>query len=311
MPKQKNVIYETFGKANISPRTKNAYIKRLLLIDPTGGTSGIDFFTNTDDILKRLSDRSINAKKATIASILSLFKYYGKSTKKIEKAKEVYKSELTDVNNEINSKSNELSEKDKDNWVSKEDIIKKFNSYTRKYRKIIKKNPKELTDDEYKTLLEYVILSLYTLTAPRRERDYFLMFINNDELNTLDLEKQQFVFREYKDKKALGEQIIDIPDKLFTIIKEYVRIMLDRFQVDKDKPVKFLVKPSGYFILRGDIAKYLTDIFGKNVGATSMRRTFATEKYGKDEKEMNDDALKMGTSSTQIKNHYIKKNAPD
>lgn len=317
MPKQEDVIVETFNNADIAPLTKKAYINRLMLIDPSYGTSGILFFTKTDDILEKLSNRSVNAKKATIASILSLFKHYdyGKVSKKTKnevlKAWKIYKNELTNVNNDISSKSNVLSEKDKNNWVSKEDITKKFNSYTRKYRKIIKKKPKELTDDEYKTLLEYVILSLYTLTQPRRERDYFLMFVNNDELNTLDLEKQQFIFREYKDKKALGEQIIDIPDKLFKIIKEYMRITLDRFQIDKDKPIKFLVKPSGYFILRGDIGKYLTDIFGKNVGATSMRRTYVTEKYGKDEDEMKKDALKMGTSSNQIKNHYIKKNAPE
>lgn len=311
MPKQKNVITETFNNADISSRSKIAYTNRLMLIDPSGGTSGIDYFTDTNNILEKLAGKSVNTKKSTLASILSLFKYYGKTSKKINKARDIYKSELIDVNTKIYSKSNELSEEKKDNWVSKEDITKKLNSYGRRYKNIIKKDPKKLTDDEYKTLLEYVILSLYTMTPPRRDRDYFLMFINSDKYNELDMEKQQFVFRDYKDMKALGDQIIDIPDKLFKVIKEYVRITSDRFQIDEDKPVKFLVKPSGRFILRGDIRKYLSNVFERNVGATSLRRTFATEKYKNKTDEMKSDSYQMGTSSYQLKNFYIKENAPE
>jgi integrase len=311
MTKQKNVIVEVFAKTDLSQQSKNAYINRLAAIDPSGGTSGINYFTDTDTILNKLSNMSDNAKKGTIAAILSLFKYYGKTSGKIDKARGVYKSELMNINTKIQSKSNELSESGKENWVSREDVTKKLNSYGRKFRKIIKKEPKELTDDEYKTLLEYVILSLYTMNPPRRERDYFLMFINSNKFNELDMEKQQFIFRDYKDMKALGEQIIDIPNKLFNVIKEYVRITSDRFQIDEDKPIKFLVKPSGRFILRGDIRKYLSNVFGKNVGATSLRRTFATVKYKNKTDQMKQDAYEMGTSSYQMKNHYIKNNVDD
>jgi integrase len=314
MSKQKNVIYDTFKNADLSSRTKIAYINRLMLIDPNKGTAGINYFTDSDEVMSELSNMSINSKKGTLAAILSLFKYYNKTTKKITKAQTVYKNELTKINKKISSESNILSLENKDNWVSKEEIKSKLNSYGRKFRKLIKTEPKMLTNDEYKTILEYVILCLYTMTAPRRERDYYLMLISNENLdnddnpyNMLDLEKKQFIFRDFKDKKALGTQIIDIPDKLFKIIKDYVDIVQERFQIKDDKLVKFLVKPTGRFILRGDIRTYLSNVFGKKVGATSMRRTFATEKYGDLKKDAND----MGTSVSQIRNHYIKENVDD
>ena len=305
----KNVIYDTFNKADIAQLSKDAYISKIVALNSSPTVNNLNFLTKTDDILEKISKGTINQKKASLAAILSLIKYYDKASPKLEKAKGVYQKELTNINTKINSESNMLSEDKRKNWVTKEDVDKKMVSLRRKYNKIIKIDPKEITDDQYQSLLEYVVLSLYTLTPPRREQDYFIMFINSENLNSLDIENKKFIFREFKDKKALGTQIIDIPPKLFSIIENYVKINADRFRgEEEEESKKFLIKPSGSFVLRGDIRRILTNIFKKPVGTTHFRRLYATDTYRPLVEKMKSDAEKMGTSVDQLNRHYIKNN---
>ena len=58
------------------------------------------------------------------------------------------------------------------------------------------------TKEDYNNLLNYMVLSLYTLHKPRRNIDYTLMKISNDisndEFNYLDLKRQIFIFNLYR-----------------------------------------------------------------------------------------------------------------
>ena len=60
------------------------------------------------------------------------------------------------------------------------------------------------TKEDFNNLLNYVVLSLYTLHKPRRNIDYTSMKISNDtsndELNYLDMKRQIFIFNNYKTK---------------------------------------------------------------------------------------------------------------
>jgi hypothetical protein len=305
----RNVIYDTFNNADIAQLSKDAYIPKIVALNPSPVVNNLNFLIKTDEILEKISKGTINQKKASLAAILSLIKYYKKTSPGLNKAKLVYQKELTNINSKINSESNMLSDDKRKNWVTKEEVDKKMRSLRRKYNKIIKKEPKEITDEQYKSLLDYVVLSLYTLTPPRREQDYFMMFVDSDKLNSFDKENKKFIFREYKDKRALGTQIIDIPPKLYDIIENYVNINIERFKGENDdEALKFLIKPSGAFVLRGDIRRILTDIFNRPTGTTHFRRLYATDTYKPVVDKMKSDAEKMGTSVDQLNRHYIKKN---
>jgi len=310
-------LYETIFKPveNLSHRTKHTYISKMMSLNPN--PKSLTFLYDTNAILKQFADGSDHTKKSYLSAICSTIKYSPKKrTKKLEKAYNLYQTELAYVNNKISTTTNTLSAKDKDNWVTREEITAKLRNYKRRFNRIVKKDANDISDDEFMVILEYVILALYTLQAPRREKDFMLMFINSDDLNSVDMEKQQFIYREFKDKRALGTQVIDIPDDLFKIIKIYVRILKNRFKsnsnesLNDDTPIKFLVKPSGRFVLRGDIRTILSAIFGKPVGPNSLRRTYATETYKPILDKMKTDAKNMGTSTAQIKQSYIKNNSP-
>lgn len=315
MSKQKNIIYNSFKDSNLSHRSKLLYVNRLLKLDPSGGESGINYFTNTSNILNKIKNESLTTKKTSLAAVLSLFKFQKKQTKKILEAMKIYRDELSKINEEISSKSNLISEKKKENWVSKEDIVKKQRLYKRRFNKITKKDYKDITDNEYKTVLEYVILSLYTLNVPRRDRDYYLMYINSDNHNSFDINNKVFIFRDYKDMKALGTQIIPVNRELYNILKIYTDILRERFW-DKDNGkleidnLKLLVKSNGKYIGAGDIRLILTDIFGKNVGPNSLRRSFATEELKPMIDKIHNASKHMGTSVEMVKSNYVTENAP-
>ena len=65
--------------------------------------------------------------------------------------------------------------------------------------KIVKKVK---TKEDFNILLNYVVLSLYTLHKPRRNIDYTLMKffsdISNDEFSYIDMNRQIFIFINYK-----------------------------------------------------------------------------------------------------------------
>ena len=67
-------------------------------------------------------------------------------------------------------------------------------------------------------MLNYLILSLYTLHAPRRNIDYSLMKLSNDmkgdKFNYLDMDKKQFIFNNYKTQGTYNSVVVNIEDEL-------------------------------------------------------------------------------------------------
>jgi integrase len=304
-------------QTNLSYRTKETYYKKLRDLEPN--PTNLNFLSDVERILSKFESGSMHVRKSYLSAICAMLKYYdGKKTKKLEKAYIQYRKLLSDINGDISKTTNVLSNDKKENWISKDDITSKQRLYKRRFNKIMNKDYKDISDDEYDTVLEYLILSLYTQTPPRRDKDYFLMFVNTDieDLNSLDTKNKQFIFREYKDKRALGVQIIPIPKDLYDIIQKYLNLVKSRFKnkdgeaLNEDAPIKFLVKSSGKFILRGDIRLILSRIFGKKVGVNSMRRTYATEEFKPTMDKMKKSAHYMGTSVREVRTNYIKENAP-
>jgi hypothetical protein len=67
-----------------------------------------------------------------------------------------------------------------------------------------------------------MVLSLYTLHAPRRNIDYSLMKLSNDmkddKFNYLDMDKKQFIFNNYKTNGTYYSVIVPIEEELMKVI---------------------------------------------------------------------------------------------
>jgi len=200
--------------------------------------------------------------------------------------------------------TNEMTEKQKENWISKEEVETKLEQY------------KKMADSLYKRLTfpkvvvqsiqDYIILCLFCgeYIAPRRSTDFCNLKIRltKKEMEKNDcnyMNKGKFVFNDYKTAKTYGQQVIDIPKKLQLILKKWMTVN------DTDY---LLMNSSGQPLTPTTLGQRLTDIFGKRVGTTSFRRMFLTDKYEdtiKEMKELQEDMKEMGSSKAQV-NHYVK-----
>lgn len=199
--------------------------------------------------------------------------------------------------------NNEMNDKQKENWVSEEDIKKKLEELRKQANVFYKK--KSLTPQELQRLQDYIILAIMggVYIAPRRSLDFTEMMIDDlpkNKSNVNYIDNGSFVFNVYKTAKTYGEQKLKIPLTLKNIIKKW----------KTKNPTDYL-----FFDIRHNkltpikLNQRLNSIFdGKKVGSTALRRTYLTEKYEETINEMKDlseDMKKMGSSKNQV-NHYVK-----
>ena len=266
----------------ISESSATLYIRNLYSLNNERPFDNLAWTKNVDNINIRLSEYAESTQKNMITSlvcVLDLLK--DKST-----YKKIYTYWYTEMmeRNQNKGEPNKKSEKQEANWVSW-DIVKGHEK--RLLDDIMKYNSlKELTPVQYENILSLLILSLYTLTPPRRNQDYQYMMVvkkskdmNDDKVNYVILDESKFVFNKYKTFKTYGQQVFDVPSELMNIIKLYLK----HSPVYKEKaknPVWLLVdyheKPLQAV---NSITRILNHIFGKKVGATMLRHIYLTNKY--------------------------------
>jgi uncharacterized protein YdiU (UPF0061 family) len=183
---------------------------------------------------------------------------------------------------------------------------------------------KKLNETQYNSLLDLVILGLFILQKPRRNKDYQEMFVikkYKDEYGTdnnfLDLFNNNFIYNNYKTKGTYLTQSQPVNEVLQNIISVYMKFhpLKQRLKEANNITTPFLVKYDGEALISNNsLTRRLYKIFGKKIGSSMLRKLYLTDKYGDKMKqveeileEMKEDAQAMGTSSETIQNNYIKK----
>lgn len=158
------------------------------------------------------------------------------------------------------------------------------------------------TIKELQTIQDFVILSLYTLIEPRRLQDFTKMKIKNFKLTdqTINyIKNQQFIFNIYKTAKSTGQQQILIPDDLYKILQQWIKI----------NPTEYLLFDNNKNPLREiQLNQRLNKILGSGQSVNSLRHTFLTDNYKstlQKYKQMETSMVKMGSSIAQ-KYYYVK-----
>ena len=208
----------------------------------------------------------------------------------------------------------EKTEKQEENWLKWEDVQKKKEALREDVSSFLTAQ-KRITTGQWDTLLQLVLLSLYTDIPPRRNQDFLDMYVvhkYNDSMdkskNYYDLSKHQFIFNKYKTAKAYGQQIVDVPNTEESPLQNTLRDYLKLHPVAKTKAkeYKLLVKWDGSALSTvNSITRLLNRAFGKKVGSSMLRHVYLSSKYGDTTKEMEADAEAMG-HSTGVQKEYIK-----
>ena len=282
-------VYE--GK-NISDSSKKLYLHNLTKLNGNV-IKNINFLSKVEDIKPKLDGLKPNTRRSYLIAILSAIK----DKPKMKKAYDVYYPLLMELNKGLKDNT-EKTDKVKENWISQDEVKAK----QKELESILPLKKKTITEDVYNSLLDLVVLSLYTLQPPRRNKDYVdMVYVSGDDKTKNYLTDDSFIFNNFKTAKTYKEQTIKINPELLAILNVY----------KKYKPkesTNFLVMYDGTPLKTStQMTRMLNRILGKKIGCSMLRAIFLTDKYGDETKELKEDTEAMGTSSETAMSNYIKK----
>lgn len=162
-----------------------------------------------------IQDIRLSTKKGYLAAISHMIKNNYNNDKIVTEYNKAVKKLSEIINDEKDD--NKLVNRENERYIEWDDILK--------LRDSIKK-------DDYNGYLKYLILCLYTMTPPRRSKDYALMKIvkstkeaKDDNYNYLILNSKggTFIFNQYKTKNSYGSQEINVPSDLLKVIKYWIK----------------------------------------------------------------------------------------
>jgi hypothetical protein len=256
-----------------------------------------NFLKDSDAILKKISGLKPNTQRSYIITVCSILKSvddkkYKKIYDKYSKILEKYNTDLTD--------QTVKTDVEKKNWISMKDIDKLYKSL----EKDVKEDPSK---ENHQNLM---LLSLYYLIAPRRSLDFWKMKVIDEyddsmskEFNYFDKKNKQFLFNTYKTARTYGQQIEKIPENLYDIIIEYIKV----FNIELNSYLIINPKTGKYYASKNAMTYLLNKIFDAKISVGILRKVYLTDKYGDTEKQKKNDATKMATSTAVMSNSYIKK----
>lgn len=318
------LISDLKEKKKLSDSSIKTYLRNLTKLNKDEMFKNFNFLKDTDIIIRRLSAYKENTKRNYLISIVSVLSLSDKPA--VKKLYNTYYDLMMKKNDEINKEvnPNELTDTQEKNWISWENVKERYTSLEKEVDEFAKN--KELSEQQYNTLLGYIIFSLYIHQAPRRNKDYQIMKLTNEykpedskEFNYLDLKKKEFIFNSYKTSSKYGTQIIKINDDLWNALNKYFYhhvCILRKSKLNTTKHPILLSNDFGdWFLLYhnhkpldkvNSITRILNKIFDKSIGSSMLRHIFLTDKYGKTLDEQEKDASDMAHSKSMQKD-YIKK----
>lgn len=249
------------------------------------------FDKESDKVLKYLKDLPSNKRKTILSALVVITD------------NKAYRELMLDDIKEYNKEEAKQSKTDsqKENWVEKNDMTNLVKSLRNTANLLYKKD--KLTNSDLQEIQNYIILCLYSgeYIPPRRSKDYVNFKIKNvDKGHDNFIDKNFFVFNSYKTAKTYGQQKVEIPKELKTILNKWIKI----------NPTEFLLFDTSLKPLSNvKLNQRLNKLFGKKAGVNMMRKSYLSSKYGDlidTKNELAKDFKDMGSSTLQ-ENIYIKK----
>lgn len=302
-------LNEIFTGKNITESSKKLYLANLVRLN--GGTiKSLKFLNDVPVIQEKLEKYKPNTRRSYIISIVSLLKSLKeKQPKKFSKLYDSYYTILDTMNKSLKDNTEKTPKEEKE-WIGQDAVKAKFEEHF-KIMDVLK-DKKKLTSEEYDKLLHLVVLGLFVLQKPRRNKDYQEAFIvkkykpEMGEKNFLDLFKNEFLFSHYKTQGVYKTQVVPVNPLMREIIDFYLKFHPLKSKL-KD-PIPLLVDYQGEpFTQTNSLTRMLYKIFGSKIGSSMLRKLYLTDKYADVMKQMKEDATEMATSTGTIQTNYIKK----
>jgi len=248
-------------------------------------------FDNTKEILEFLKDLPPNKRKTVLSALVIITDD--------KKYRELMLEDIKNYNHEIGKQ--EKSDTQKENWVAGADIKILWEQLKRNSDLLYKKQ--HLTQSDLQQIQSFIILSLLggMFIAPRRSKDFCDFKIRGiDKTKDNFLDKATLVFNSYKTSKCYGEQKVQIPPTLKSLLSKWI----------KKNPTEWLLFDTNMNQLSSvKLNQRLNKLFdGKKVGVNLLRHTYLTDKYAdtlEQKKAVEKDMADMGSSANMLTT-YVK-----
>lgn len=260
------------------------------------------FSEKADDILEHLEPLPFNKRKTILSALYIL-----------TENKKIHDLMLTDLStHHSNEMKQEMTETQKDNWITQSEIKTIVNLYEKKVKAFLKEPA--LTKAEWEVYNSYIILCCMSgqYIEPRRLLDWSNMKVKDYDEKTDNYilvsnkgrtKTMTFVFNVYKTAKKYNQQRIVAPKELVKILTDYLQRLPDE--------EKFLLRDTRNGQMNPTkLNQSLNRIFGKKVGVNILRHSYLTELY-KDIpqlEKLQQTATNMG-HSINMAMQYVKKDA--
>jgi hypothetical protein len=309
---KKEVISDLNNK-NLSSSSIKLYLNNLERLNDELPLKNLDFLTDIDKIESKISNLKLTTQRSYLISICSVLEMYKDKTKKLGTLYNKYYKKMIDINEQIKAIPTEnMSDKQKDNWMTWNDVVDKFKE---KYDSIKSlENNDNISKNNYNKILEVMVLALYVYNEPRRNEYINMMLVKkytptmSKEHNYLSYDDKKIYFLKYKTSKQKGEEVFNINDDLMNVINIYLKFhpLLKNKKINNKMAIPFLVNYDGDSLPSPNgITRILNKIFGKNISSSMLRHIYLSSLYGDTLKKMKETAKKMG-HSVQTQKEYIK-----
>lgn len=283
-----------FDDRPISESSKKLYISKLKKLNGSVPTS-LEFLKDKDGIGKKLEAMGLNTRRSAVIAVVSALK--GKDP-------ELHKH-YTEVMDKLNREERETtkdtkSEKQKENWLSLDELEKIRQEKGSIVKKISKK--KEISDSQWRELQAYTLLSLYILLPPRRSLDYVAMVVGKEPDQNKEVNyyfNGYFYMNAYKTAKVYKQQIISVPKDLQNILKVYLRFKPKNSD-------RLLVSADGVPLTTKSVVLILNNITGKKISVSLIRNIYSTAVAKPLIDKLEGIATAMSTSVNMLSNTYSK-----
>jgi len=277
----------------ITQTSKDIYSKNLIRLNDGEPIKNYNFLKKVDVIMSKIEHLKPNSRRTYLISIVSTLK----KIPELQKIYKIYYDKMMELNKNLKV-NNEKSESQKENWISQEEVLKIYNEYEEKYLPLLKL--KKVNAKQWDDILDFIVLSLYVLNEPRRNKDLDDDYKNFNYYLPYDA---NFCFFNYKTGHTYHLQEIPVNEKLQSILLQYLKLHPHK----KTKNYFLLVDYDGEPLEQvNDITRILNHIFKRKIGVSMLRNIYLTDKFQKPMEILKDTAHNMGTSSGTIQNNYIK-----
>lgn len=312
MPRYEDDLRTKLSKTRV-PVTVGQYIQRLRTLNDNAPLTSMKFLMNFDAISKKIDDmdKAFSTKTSYLTAICAVLSMYPKYSKLHKKYVEKTMANSREMKKELDT--NEKNEKQKISIVPLKEIIEVRNSLKKEYD-----DAKSIDSRVWDRYMAYVLLCLYTMTPPRRNKDYSEMWFCFDTPKTIDKTKnyyiaseRKFIFNNYKTSSTYGQQELDVPDDLAEVLNDYIdtyQSVVEGNDYRKDNEFPLLVHFNGSRIHEiNGITRLLNKAIGKKIGSSALRHIYVSDKFAPELEQMKATANAMG-HDLNTQREYIKTN---